>query len=156
MTNLSFCSALIIAVMAWSGTGTSHAPNGKSLSEYGIVPEAIERVEILYFPERILTRASLTPQMLERQYQYKIEIRDFTASTQRQQFVTVLREASISPSGGSYDLRTAVLLYEKTGKRLSSLYFDRTGKNGVVNDESISINNGIYLWTKSMMRGFSD
>jgi hypothetical protein len=103
------------------------------------MPEAVERVEILYYPERILTRTALTPEMLERQYKYKVEIREFTASLQREQLVPALREASFSPSAGlSYDLRTAVLLFDKSGKRLLSIYFDRSGRNGVVNNESVS------------------
>ena len=156
MNRLSLLSVLTIAVVAATGTGCSQAPNAKSLSAYGIIPEGIERVEILYYPERILTRTALTPEMLERQYQYKVEIRDFAASIQRQQLVTAVREASVSPSNGSYDLRTAVLLYDKNGKRMLSLYFDQSGGNGVVNRESVSTNDAVYRWAKSMMRGFAD
>ena len=84
--------------------------------------------------EQILTRTALTPEMLERQYKYKVEIREFTASVQREQLVPALREVSFSATSRSYDLRTAVLLYDKSGKRMLSLYFDRSGRNAVVNN----------------------
>jgi hypothetical protein len=135
--------------------GCSQARNENS-SNYGIIPEAVERVEILYFPERILTRAALGPETLERQYKYKVEIREFPESVQREQLVSALREPSFSPSGRSYDLRTAVLLFDRSGKRVLSLYFDRSGKNGVVNGESVSTNEAVYRWARSMMRGFAD
>jgi hypothetical protein len=136
--------SLAIAIMGWSSICNSQVRDGKPLA---VVPEAIDRVEILYFPERILTRTALTPEKLERQYQYKIEIRELGASPQRQQLLAALHGASIVPSGRPCDVRTAVLLYDKSGKRLLSLYFERGGKNGAVNDK--------FAW-KLMMRGFAD
>ena len=109
-----------------SSVSISQARDSQLLSTYGVVPEAIERVEILYFPERILTRAALTPDTLERLYHYKIEIRNFSESGQRTQFLSAFREASVSPDRAN-DLRIAVLLHGEDGKRLLSLYYDQTG-----------------------------
>ena len=155
MSRLSLWSALSVVILV---ACTSHSqPRNDSSSKYGIIPKAVERVEILYYPERILTRAALTPEMLERQYKYKVELRDFPASLQREQLVPMLRVASFSPSPSrSYDLRTAVLLFDESGKRMLSLYFDSSGRNGVVNRESVSTNDVVYRWAKSMMKGFAD
>ena len=153
MNRFSLIATLAIAVVGWSTTCSPQVRNGKSLS---VVPEAIDRVEILYVPERILTRTALTPEMLLRQYQYKIEIRNFAASTQRERLLAALRDASYVHSDSSYDLRVAVLLYDKTGKRSLSLYFARGGKNGAVYDEFVSINSAVYSWAKSMMKGLED
>ncbi len=147
---------LLWPVLTFALIGYCSGVTGKALTEYGIVPEAIERVEILYFPERVLTRAAFTPERLEQLYQYKIEIKDFTACTERQHFIAIVRSGSALPSYGSHDVRTAVLLYGKNGKRVLSVYFDRSGKNGFVNSESVSIDQGVYSWAKSMMRGFAD
>jgi hypothetical protein len=155
MTCRSLFSVVAITMLVASG-GTSQVRGAKSFTAYGVSPEAIDRVEILYYPEHILTRIALTPEMLEQQYQYKVEVREFVASTQRQQLVLALREISLTPSSRSFDLRTAILLYDKSGKRVMSLYFDRGGKNGVVNRETVSTSDGVYRWAKSLMRGFSD
>ena len=156
LSRLSQWSALSVVLLVACSTIYSQ-PSNDSSSKYGILPEAVERVEILYFPERILVRAGLTPEMLERQYEYKLEIRDFPASLQREQLASMLREASFSPSPSrSYNLRTAVLLFDKSGKRMLSLYFDHRGRNGVVNRESVSTNDVVYRWAKSMMKGFAD
>jgi hypothetical protein len=95
--------------------------------------------------------------MLERQYMYKVEIREFPASLQREQLVPALQAASFSRSADrSHDLRTAVLLFDKSNKRILSLYFDSSGRNGVVNHEVVSTDDGVYRWAKSMMKGFAD
>src|SRR5947207_2349297 len=146
---------LLLVGLVASSVGVSQARNGQPLSAYGVVPEAIERVEILYVPERILTRAALTPDMLERQYHYKIEIRNFSQSLQRPKFLSAFRETSVSP-GSPHDLRTAVLLYGHGDKRLLSLYFDRSGENGAVNKDFISTTDSIFRWAKSIMRGFAE
>jgi hypothetical protein len=69
MTRFSLFWVLTIAIVAASAV-SSQVRGAKSVSAYGVSPESVERVEILYFPEQILTRAALTPEMLERQYQY--------------------------------------------------------------------------------------
>ena len=149
-------SALSVAVLVACNTLHSQPPNDTP-SSYGITPEAVERIEILYYPERILTRTRITPETLEGLYKYKLEIRDFPASLQREQLILALRSASFSPSGGrSYDVRTAILLFDKSDKRILSLYFDRSGKGGVVNHESVSTDDGVYRWAKSIMKGFAD
>jgi hypothetical protein len=155
MNRRSLWLALSIAIITTCSLAGSQAHNENS-SYYGIAPAAVERVEILYYPERILTRAALTPERLERLYKYRVEIREFPESVQRERLVPALREASFSPSGRSYDLRTAVLLFDKSGNRMLSLYFDRGGKNGVVNREPVSTNDVVYRWARSMMRGFAD
>jgi hypothetical protein len=146
---------LLVAGLVASSVSASQARKGQPLSAYGVVPEAIERIEILYVPERILTRTALTPDMLERQYHYKIEIRNFSQSLQRPKFLSAFRETSVSP-GSAHDLRTAVLLYGQGDKRLLSLYFDRSGENGAVNRDFVSTTDSIFHWAKSMMRGFAE
>ncbi len=155
MNRLSLWSALSIAVVATCSIVPLQAHNENS-SNYGISPEGIERVEILYLPERILTRAALTPERLEQSYHYRLEIRQFPGSLQREQLLPALREGSYSPSSGSYDLRTAILFFDKSGKRILSLYFDRSGRKGVVNRKTVSTNDAVYRWARSMMRGFAD
>lgn len=128
-------------------------------SHYAINPEAIARVEVLYFPEQFETRAALTPGMLEKIYLYKVEMRDFESLKEHQELTAALKKTVFSPSRGSYDLRTAVLIYDRDGKRLLSLYFGRGGRNGVVNNQPVSrsdylsSNFAIYQWTKSILAG---
>jgi|SRR5579859_6118169 len=103
--------ALAFLLLALAVLGAAQTKTAKPLS---IAPEQIRRVEILYFPERILVRAALTPQGLEQLYQYKLEIRDVRDTTEWQRFLSVIRETSVTPSGNSYDHRTAVLVFNQS------------------------------------------
>jgi hypothetical protein len=150
---LLISSLALGAVIATGSACAGRPPDGKSLSTYGVVPERVARVEILYFPEDILTRAALTPEKLESSYYYKVEIKE-VASSRDTRLTRALREAFVAPSDRPGDLRTAILLYDNTGKRMASLYFDKGGRNGVVNHDFVSSNDGVYQWAKSMIRGF--
>jgi len=115
----------------------------------GVAPEEVQRLEILYYPERILVRAALTPERLEQLYQYKLEIRDVRESAEWKRLVPLLQQTSVTASGHGYDHRTAVLLFDKNGRRIASVYFDQFGRGGTINGDSGSIRGGIYQWAKS-------
>jgi hypothetical protein len=149
-------SSLALGIVITTGSACLGRPHdSKPLSTYGVIAEQVARVEILYFPENILTRAALTPARLESSYYYKVEIKEVAAS-RNTQLIRALREASVAPSDRPGDLRTAVLIYDKTGKRMASLYFDRGGREGVLNHEVVSSNDAVYRWAKSMIRGFDE
>jgi hypothetical protein len=142
--------ALALLALAFATLSTAQTQTAKPLS---VAPEQVQRVEILYFPERVLVRAALSPERLEQLYQYKLEIRDVRESAEWQRLLSLLRETSVTPSGHSYDHRTAVLLFDKDGRRIASVYFDQFGKGGTINGESGAISGAIYRWAKSLLKG---
>jgi hypothetical protein len=85
--------ALVLAFTILSAAQTQTA------EPLSVAAEQVQRVEILYFPERILVRAALSPERLELGYQYKLEIRDVRYSAEWQQLLSLLRETSVKPSG---------------------------------------------------------
>lgn len=142
--------ALALLALAFATLSTAQTQTAKPLS---VTPEQIQRVEILYFPERVLVRAALSPERLEQLYRYKLEIRDVRESAEWQPLLPLLRETSVTPSGHSYDHRTAVLLFDKDGRRIAAVYFDQFGTGGTINGESGTISGGIYRWAKSLLKG---
>jgi len=144
----AFASALLVLVLTI--LGTAQTQTAKPLS---VAPEQVQRVEILYFPERVLVRAALSPERLEQLYRYKLEIRDVRESAEWQRLPSLLRETSVKPSGHAYDHRTAVLLFDKDGRRIAAVYFDQFGTGGTINGESGRISGGIYRWAKSLLKG---
>jgi hypothetical protein len=142
--------ALVLAISILS---TAQTQTAKPL---GVVPEQVQRVEILYFPEKIEVRVGLSPERLEQWYQYKLEIRDVRESAEWRRLPSLLRETSLKPPGRSYDHRTAVLLFDKDGRRIASIYFDQFGTEGTINGESGTISGGIYRWAKSLLKGVAD
>ena len=138
---------LVLSIDILSG---AQAQSAKPLN---VDPEQVHRVEILYYPEQILVRAALTPERLEELYKYKLEIKVVHQRAEWQQLRSLLAETSVTPSGQSYDHRTAVLLFDQNGRRMASLYFAQFGKDGTINGVSGSIKGGVYHWAKSLLRG---
>ena len=147
MKNAIAPALMVLALAIFSAAQTQTA---KPLS---VALQQVQRVEILYFPERLLVRAALSPERLEQLYQYKLEIRDVRESAEWQLLRLLLRETSVKPSGYAYDHRTAVLLFDKDGRRIASVYFDEFGTGGTINGESGTISGGIYRWAKSLLTG---
>ena len=144
---------LAVLVLAFDILSFAQAQSAKPLN---VAPEQVQRVEILYFPERILVRAALTPERLEQLYEYKLEIEDVHQSAEWQQLRSLLAETSVTPSGHGYDHRTAVLLFDQNGRRIASLYFDQFGRGGTINGDSGSIKSGVYQWAKSLLKGIPE
>lgn len=145
--------ALALLVLAFNIFSTAQTQVAKTLS---IAPEQVQRVEILYFPERVLVRAALSPESLEQIYQYKLEIRNIRQSAEWEQFRSLLGKTSVTPSGHGYDHRTAVLLFDQTGRRIASVYFDQSGRGGTMNGDSGSITGDMYHWAKSLLKGVAE
>jgi hypothetical protein len=144
---------LALLVLAFAILTTAQTQTAKPLS---FAPEQVQRVEILYFPERVLLRVALSPERLERLYRYKLEIRDVRESTEWQRLLSLLRETSLEPSGHGYDHRTAVLLFDQNGGRIASVYFDQFGRGGTINGDPGTITGGLYHWAKASLKGVAE
>jgi hypothetical protein len=145
-------TALSLLVFAFTTLCTAQSQTAKPLS---FDPLEVQRVDILYFPERALVRADFRPETLEQLYRYKLEIREVRESAAWQRLLALLRETSVKPSGYGYDHRTAVLLFDRTGRRLASVYFAGLG-GGTVDGDSGTITGGLYEWAKSILKGVAE
>ena len=67
----------------------------------------------------------------------------------RQSTVTV-------PTDRLGDVPTGVIFFDKSDKRVLAPYFEKFGKNGLVNREPVTLDDNVYRWRKAMMRGFAD
>jgi hypothetical protein len=118
--------------------------------------DRVQRIEILYIPEWIEIRPAISPERLEQLYQYKLEIREVRESREWQRLSSALRETSVDATSRDYDHRIAVLLFDHDDKRISSIYFDQSGKGGTMNGSSGTIKGSLYRWTKSMLRSIGE
>ena len=145
-------SAVALLLFAFGIICTAQTTGAKPLN---FAPDQVQRVEILYFPERISVRAALSPERLENGYRYKLEINDVRESAEWQRLLPRLRETAVKPSGHSYDHRTAVLLFGQDGRRVASVYFSQFG-DGTIEGESGTITGGLYHWAKSLLKGLAE
>jgi hypothetical protein len=109
----------------------------------------ISRVEILQIPSRILTRTRITPEMIERQFAYKLTINSFNGGMYKDSLVAAVGSIQVQPLPEMPDLRWAAIFYGLDDARIASLYFDRSGMKGAVNNASVSFQGGLFNWLDS-------
>jgi hypothetical protein len=113
----------------------------KDLSE-----KRIGRIEILQIPPRILTRARITPDMIEKQYHNKLIIRDINSHSYKGKLIELLKTVSASPHDETPDLRWAVIFYSQEETRVGAVYFDKSGQSGAVNSAGATFTGDFFNW----------
>ena len=103
-------------------------------------------IEILQMPPHLLTRTAITPEMLEKQFHYKLAIRNVRGGPHEATLVQVVTSIAVQPRNETADLRWGVIFYGVSGIRLGALYFDRTGRYGAVGDVPVSYTGDLFKW----------
>ncbi|MGA7743283.1 MAG: hypothetical protein WBP56_04525 [Polyangia bacterium] len=106
----------------------------------------VARLEVLWIPADTLTRTRLTQEMLERQYYYKVTVREIRGGPLEQGLINVLGSLTVEPVYEAPDLRRGVLFFDANGSRLGAIYVDRAGSRGVVDTVAVSLNGGFSSW----------
>jgi hypothetical protein len=106
----------------------------------------IVRMEILQIPPRALTRTRVTPEMLEKQFHYKLTVRDIRGEVYYSKLVEVAKSIVIRPQSETADLRWGVIFYGVDESRVAAFYFDKGGSNGAVGDVPVSFRGEFFRW----------
>jgi hypothetical protein len=98
-----------------------------------------DRLEILCVPKHILTRADLGPDLLEKQYNYRITIRMLHASELQDDLIRALDQPSIRRAAAQPpDVRWACIFYDTNNTRVLAMYFDGFGRKGLINGTPVT------------------
>lgn len=111
-----------------------------------IINHEVTRVEIIQIPPYIMTRARITPNVLEKAFTYKFTISDIRGGTYRSGFVEAIQSVKVSSEKEMTDLRWGVVLYDMNEKRMGAIYFDKTGNKGAFGDAPVSFKGGFFSW----------
>lgn len=109
----------------------------------------VSKIEVLQIPPDILTRARITPEMLERQFYYKLTFQHERGSPPWARLVTAMKGASVNQQAEAVDLRWGILFYSDEGKRVGAIYFDARGRRGYVDGTSVSFTGALFPWVDS-------
>jgi len=77
----------------------------------------IGKIEILQIPAYILTRTRITPQMLEKQYDYKLTIRDVRNGVHQQKLIKAAKSVVVQVVADMSDIRWGVIFYDRNDTR---------------------------------------
>jgi len=108
----------------------------------------IGRVEVLQIPPEVLTRTRITPEMLERQFDYKFTIHDVRGGAYRKGLLEAMRSVEVGPRSEMPDLRWGIVFYDVHDMRVGALYFDKTGSRGAVDNAPVSFRGDFFKWLK--------
>lgn len=110
----------------------------------------VKQLEIVEMSPEILTRSRVTPEMLERDYSTKIIIRDVAS---RKRLSTVFGSLSAQKRTEKADLRWGLIFYNSDDKRIGSVYFDKFGHYGTLDDSPVSFQGGFFQWLRDTFAG---
>jgi len=136
---------MVVAVIAADSTNSSIQAKLQQMSKY-LNENQVGRIEILQIPPRILTRARVTPDMLERQYYNKLIIRDINSNAYKDKLIGSFKTISVSERNETPDLRWAVVFYSQEGARIGAVYFDKSGQYGAVNGSGAAFKGDFFTW----------
>jgi hypothetical protein len=111
--------------------------------------DRVSRVEIVYYPVSILTRAALSPAQLEKNCYYRLAISQEAASAKSASLVQALTATKMTPRTGSADFRWGLSVYDKQGAKTFSLYLDGSGEKALLGDFALTLDGPLKGWFTS-------
>ena len=151
------CLALLLLIGSRVyGDGGDHAVAKEKVAELIRLLDSggVRRIEIVYLPEEIATRTRLTPEMLEKQWRFKLIVDDFQSTSMQRKVVIALRASTFDVTEQQGDLRWGCSFYNEKNERVLSLYFDAAGKAGTVNAQPVLSNRKLVKVFKKICAGF--
>jgi hypothetical protein len=106
----------------------------------------IGKIEILQIPPRIETRTRITPEMLEKSFDYKLTISDARGGVYGDKLAELLKTLVVQPRSEMADIRWGIIFYDMNDSRAGAIYFDRWGRNGAVGDVPVSFKGDLFKW----------
>ena len=121
---------------------------------------SVASIDILHMPDEVETRASVTPENLERWFDYRITISKVREWVGRNELRETMKSTKVALNSRMPDLRSAVIFYGSNGKRIGALclgrYFGRYigqfgGAEGSIGNTPVKFNGDLSTWLKHMI-----
>jgi hypothetical protein len=164
---VAFLAALGFLLL-WTGMASAQTTPGaeseaqKQLSDLttSLANGSVARIDILHMPDRIETRASVTPETLEGLSDCRITISKVTEWAGRSELVEAMKSTKVALNPRMPDLRSAVIFSDSRGNRIGALYFGRYfgryvgqfgGAEGSIGRTPVSFKGDLPRWLKDMI-----
>jgi hypothetical protein len=172
LITLRICNLFAIAAVAtillfWStaaahGQGATVSDAQKELPNItaALANNTVASIDILHMPDEVETRASVTPENLERWFDFRITINKAREWAGRDELVRALKSTKASPSPRMADLRSAIVFNSPDRKRIGTLYVGRyfgkylgqsDGADGAIKETPVKFSGDLSMWIKQMI-----
>ena len=125
-----------------------------------LVNGSVASIDILHMPDSMETRASVSPENLERWWDSRITISKVREWAGRNELVEAMKSTKTAPNSRMPDLRSAVIFSDSNGQRIQALYFGRYfgryvgqvgGAQGSIAGTPVSFKGDLPSWLKGMI-----
>jgi hypothetical protein len=142
-----------VELLAWQDDPKLHIDLRAALMdlEHAWTNEAIERIEILHIREEDEFPHNVSSSVVELNWQYILAIRRPESSKTADGLIRAIKGETAELTSKVTDLRWGCLFYDKKENRIISIYFDKTGRKGVINGACVSFkSNKLLKWAKTL------
>jgi hypothetical protein len=138
----------VLSVLLVHATTAEDNPAQRRLDSIAlaITKGTVGTIVILQMPANIETRASVSPDNLEKWFYNKLTIRNITESAYRDKVISAFKSLSAVPQQNHGDIRWGVIFYSRDEQRIGAVFFDRSGKNGNVDHLPVSFHGDFFAW----------
>jgi len=157
------CIVLIVSPACARKTVSAADPNAqRELNDLttSLANGSIATIDILHMPDRVETRASVSPDNLERWFDCRVTINKISEWSGRNELVQTMKSSTVTQENRMPDMRSAVIFYGSDGHRIGALYFGRyfgrylgqfDGAQGAIGNTPVSFKGNMSVWLKQMI-----
>jgi hypothetical protein len=124
--------SLAVLLISLSAHAQSSAASDLDRAREPLKARAIERVMVLRIPDDVTTRTNVTQEWMRKDSSYTVTLNEGFEPA----LSSLLDDVTATKSERESDLRWGLLLYDRSGREVASLFVDHFGKTGYVNGKS--------------------
>ncbi len=149
--SIRICVLLLLAPIAGCTHGDKVKGTSPAQSRVDVLAAKLEgneigRIEIFEIPPEVLTRIAITPEALEKQFDYKLTIRDIRGGAYQAKLIEAMKSTVVQPRSDMADIRWGIVFYGIDETRVAGVYFDKWGGNGAVDSTPVSFKGDLFKW----------
>jgi hypothetical protein len=131
--------ALILPILISAQTSSQDDPQVELEKLASLLKQgAVGKVKVLHLHDSTETRVNVSKKVLHSIANYNLDFSDQIA----EKFGPLLSGVSVKKEGHTPDLRWGVFFYDAQGQEIGSLFVDKFGQYGYVNDQTVSFETG--------------
>lgn len=115
--------------------------------------DAVGRIDIVHISDGAESPIRVSPDMLEKNFQYKIVIRDARHGIDGPGLQKSVRDTFVQMSSDGGDLRWGLTFFNLTGRPIVSIYLDSSGERGFVGSQTVTFNRSLGNWIRRNFHG---
>lgn len=144
-----FLSPIIVCAQGDQMKGNSQVQSQVDALAAKLINGEIVKIEIINIPSQVLNRTRITPEMLEKQFHYKLTFRDIRGNIHKNKLVEAIKSMAVQPQAEMADIRWGVIFYGVDDIRVGAIYFNKTGSSGAVGNVPVSFKGNFFKWLDS-------